>query len=60
MSLQTPKPETTTWEYWVERLPDNDWKRQEAVLNNLGRAGWELTAVLDGVAYLKQQRGNTR
>lgn len=43
------------WEYRVERLSDNKWDEQQSILTNLGSVGWELIAMLDGVAYLKRQ-----
>jgi phosphoglycolate phosphatase-like HAD superfamily hydrolase len=34
------------WEYVTRPIgPDHDWLRVEAVLNDLGDAGWELVAV---------------
>jgi hypothetical protein len=42
------------WVYLVLRLTDNNWAAQITELNHCGRQGWELVAVLDGLAYLKQ------
>ncbi len=44
------------WQYRVIRLPDHDWAKQETALNNEGASGWELVAMLDGVAYFKRRR----
>jgi hypothetical protein len=42
------------WAYLVLRLTDNNWAAQITELNHCGRQGWELVAVIDGLAYLKQ------
>jgi hypothetical protein len=41
------------FEYKVVRLPDHIWEKQEELLNTLGADGWELVAVLEGLAYLR-------
>jgi hypothetical protein len=47
-------PITARWEYAVHRIPDHDWRAQEALLNVGGAGGWELVSVSGGIAYMRR------
>lgn len=45
------------WEYKVAAIQGTQFLGNEIFLNNCGGYGWELVAVVSGIAYFKRLRG---